>query len=113
MAVRERGDVRPFVVGNDAGYFCGLCLVVVLDYDTFTGFALLGTGREDHAQFTVLGLVDSDAIPEEKSDIPLAEDENSIPLVEFTNLRQKQVGDRKGSQVRAKRKRGRRRKRRK
>ena len=39
MAVRERGDVQPFVVGNDAGYFCGRCPVVVLDYDTFTGLA--------------------------------------------------------------------------
>jgi hypothetical protein len=73
----------------------------------------LGTGPEDYAQFTVLGLVDSDAIPEEKSDIALGEDENPIPLVKFTNFRQKQVGDRKGAKVRAKRKRGRRRKRRK
>jgi len=37
-------------------------------------------------EYAILGLVDLDAIPEEKEYLPLGSDENPIPLVEFTNI---------------------------
>ncbi len=37
-------------------------------------------------EFTVLGVIDLDAIPEEKRHLPLGDDDNPIPLVRFTNI---------------------------
>lgn len=113
MAIREDGDIQPFVVGNDAGYFCAECPVVVLDHEAFTKFAIFGLGREGHGQFTVLGLVDLSAIPEEKSGIPLGEDGNPIPLVQFTNLQRHPEGNRSRARSRKKQKRSRRKRKRK
>jgi hypothetical protein len=33
-----------------------------------------------------MGIVDLEAVPEEKKDIPFDEEDNPLPLVEFTNL---------------------------
>jgi hypothetical protein len=103
MAVLEDGEVQPFVVGADYGYFCKKCSVVVLDHRGFTQLAGLSSGQ-DNVPFSVLGLVDLDAIPEEKSHIPLGEDNNPIPLVEFTNLAQEDLGGGNRAARRARRK---------
>src|SRR4029077_13533497 len=41
MAVRKGSDIQPFIVGNDAAYFCSTCPVVVLDYGEFERLAAL------------------------------------------------------------------------
>ena len=85
MAVRHHGDVQPFAVGNDCGYFCPACPTVVLDHDEFGRFASLAA-RLPKGDFVVLGLIDLDAIPPDKANVPLGEDDNPIPLVKFTNV---------------------------
>jgi len=85
MAVRERGDIQPFVVGNEAGHFCSKCPTVVLDWDEFNDLAGLCI-QSSQAAFVVMGLVDLDAIPAGKANVPLADDDNPIPLVKFTNI---------------------------
>jgi len=40
------------------------------------------------SEFALLGIVDLDAIPEDKRDLPLGDDDNPIPLVEFTSISQ-------------------------
>jgi len=85
LFVQEAGDIQPFIVGNDKGYFCACCPVVVLDYDTFANSAIVGNPSSDSFEFAVAGLVDFSAVPQEKSDIPLGDDDNPIPLVKFTN----------------------------
>jgi hypothetical protein len=89
MAIREHGDMQPFIVGNDGGYFCARCPTVVLEHDSFRELALASLGHEGLAQFVVLGLVDLEAVPKEKSALPLGTDDNPIPLVRFTNLGQR------------------------
>ena len=37
-------------------------------------------------EFAVLGVVDLEAMPPGKEDIPLGDDDNPIPLVQFTNI---------------------------
>ena len=37
-------------------------------------------------QYAVLGLVDLEAVPDEKRHLPFDEETNPIPLVEFANL---------------------------
>ncbi len=86
MAVRHAGEVHPFFVGNDAGYFCLQCPTVVLHYEIFVQFARSALDSEYQAQFTVLGLVDLEAIPQEKRSVPFGGDDNPIPLVKFTNI---------------------------
>jgi hypothetical protein len=85
LATRERGDTAMFIAGNDAGHFCPNCATVVLDREAFAELASVAA-RARKCEFTVLGLVDLDAVPEEKSGIPLGDDDNPIPLVQFTNL---------------------------
>lgn len=76
-----------FVIGGDFGWYCEACPTVVINpagVGRMLSFSKPGwdTGEE----FTVLGLADLDAVPEEKSHLPLGGDDNPIPLVEFTGL---------------------------
>jgi hypothetical protein len=72
------------LMGSDFGWFCPRCPTVVIDpaqvkrrlerplphWDTGTDFA-------------VLGLANLDAVPPEKADVPLGDEDNPIPLVRF------------------------------
>jgi hypothetical protein len=86
MATRRAGKVDLFMVGNDGGHFCGNCPVVVLDHDEFEQFAFIALSEDVRADFTVMGIVDLDAVPEDKRDVPFGDDTNPIPLVKFTNI---------------------------
>jgi len=99
LIIRESRDIQSFIVGNDRGHFCERCPVVVLDYETFEQSALAGNPSSRSFEFTVPGIVDLDAIPEENADIPIGDDDNPIPLVRFANYRD-------GEPVKKKRKRG-------
>jgi hypothetical protein len=90
MAVRYRGEVHPFVVGTTGGWFCKECPVIVLDNDAFAAYVRLVMPHAKGYEFLVLGIVDLDAVPQEKRRLPFDEKTNPIPLVEFTNLRQTQ-----------------------
>jgi hypothetical protein len=89
---RGRKSTDSFFVGNDMGWFCARCPTVVINPEEvgeYLGYSLpdwdVGT------EFVVLGLVDMDAIPEEKRDLPLGDDDNPIPLVAFTNVAQEKA----------------------
>jgi hypothetical protein len=86
MATRHHGELDTFVVGNDGGHFCTGCATVVLDNSEFARAAALGLGQLGGAEFVILGLVDLQAVPKEKSRLPLGSDDNPVPLVKFTNL---------------------------
>lgn len=108
LAVREGSNIQSFVVGPKGGYFCVECPTVVLDRDTFVRMASLASGCDCGAKFAVLGLVDLDAIPEDKRSLPLGHDDNPIPLVEFTNLSHGSEIETKKSRSARSRKRGKR-----
>jgi len=83
----EGGEETRLLVGNNLGAFCPKCDVVVLDTEGFAGEVSLGIAPESGpSNIVVLGIVDIDAIPEEKRDLPLGAEDNPIPLVKFTNL---------------------------
>ncbi len=86
MATRKANDIGSFIVGNNAGYFCPKCPTIVIDGDTFAAFVQASLGLEADAEFTILGLVDLEAVPNEKRSLPLGGDENPIPLVQFSNM---------------------------
>jgi hypothetical protein len=86
-AVRKGSDIQPFIVGNDAAYFCSTCPVVVLDYGEFERLAALSMRTSKGVEFLVLGLIDLEAVPTEKRNVRFDDDTNPVPLVEFTNLK--------------------------
>jgi hypothetical protein len=87
MAVRNGSDIQPFIVGNDAAYFCSTCPVVVLDYGEFERLAALSMRTSKGVEFLVLGLIDLEAVPTEKRNVRFDDGTNPVPLVEFTNLK--------------------------
>jgi hypothetical protein len=88
MVTRSGGEATPFITGNDNGFFCPECPVVVLDRKGFERTVEGLAERPDWGisgavRFGVLGIVDMDAIPEEKKHLPLGSDDNPIAVVEF------------------------------
>ena len=54
--------------------------------EEFSEFSHLAVRNVLGGQFAVLGIVDFDAVPQEKRNRPFTEPDNPIPLVKFTNL---------------------------
>lgn len=96
LAVKMKDEIKPFMAGTDAGHFCPVCPVVVIDSEKIKLMAAIGA-KVDEPEFAVAGLVDFDAVPKNKKHLPLGTDDNPIPLVEFlpplnTAVKSKKVG---------------------
>jgi hypothetical protein len=81
-----------FMISSDMGWFCTRCPTVVIntaELKETLGYGL--SGWDVGTDALVLGIVDMDAIPEEKDDIPLGDEGNPIPLVPFSNAPIKRV----------------------
>lgn len=86
VVTRRRGDMDFHMVGNNAGHFCGSCPVVVLDRNEFERFVALAVRRTDGVDYVAMGIVDLDAVPEDKRSLPFDDDTNPVPLVQFTSV---------------------------
>jgi hypothetical protein len=99
IIVRIKKETEQFAVGTDGGYFCPECPVVVLDRDNFIKLASVGlssTGYDESSiGLAVAGIVDMDAIPEDKRDKPLGTEDNPIPLVQFVESKADAHGSKK------------------
>jgi hypothetical protein len=89
MVIRSGEESSALGAANDYGAFCPECPVVVLDKNGFERLA-----REDveknpdwkmsgNLSFIVIGIVNLNAVPEDKRHLPLGGDDNPIPIVEF------------------------------
>ena len=81
----EQGD--SFITNIDGGWFCPQCPTLLLDLSEIREG--LSVGLPDWKigeEFTVAGIVDLDAIPEDKMHLPLDHPDNPLPLVEFTEI---------------------------
>lgn len=95
-----------FIMGSDFGWFCLRCPTLVINTNQVSqmlrhSLPHWNVGNE----FAVMGIVNMDAVPENQRDVPLGDDDNPIPLVEFTNSRSA-----RGDKARKKHKKQRRRK---
>jgi uncharacterized protein YecA (UPF0149 family) len=97
VAIDEEGERDAVMMGHDGGLFCPECPTMVLDPK------LVEEMISDHAQYqtdshaesleyALVGIVDLDAVPEEKRDIPLGDDDNPIPLIELEYVHSKPRG---------------------
>ncbi|MBS1251535.1 MAG: hypothetical protein MAG451_00568 [Anaerolineales bacterium] len=84
---RGKRITDSFITGSDFGWFCTNCPTVVIDPDDVDEMLQHPmSGWDVGEEFTVVGLIDLDAIPEDKQHLPLGDDDNPIPLVEFTSI---------------------------
>lgn len=80
--VQDRRGEKALISGD--ARFCSGCDVVVLDADGLRELARLGVPDSKHLE--VMGFVDLDAVPDDKSDAPLGEDDNPVPVVPFEHF---------------------------
>ena len=81
---RGRKLLDSFIMSSDFGWYCDDCPVVVINSHQIG--ELLGHSMahwDVGNEFCVEGLVDLDAIPEDKRHLPIGGAENPIPLIEF------------------------------
>lgn len=84
---RGRKKADSFVIGNDVGWFCSHCPTVIIDPEDISEFLQHSLPHWDVGnEFVLLGIVDLDAIPEEKRTARLGTDDNPYPLVEFSRV---------------------------
>jgi len=100
MVVWINKEPAEFVVGNDKGYFCPTCPLVVLDKEYFKKLITIGLGQpEAHdnptVKFAVAGIVDMDRIPDDKKSKPLGTHDNPIPLVRFLERKEEAIVSKK------------------
>jgi len=89
LVTSRRGQeiTDSFIVGSDMGWFCARCPTVVISPEKVSELLMHPLPRWDiGTEFAVAGIIDLDAIPEEKRHLPLGDDDNPIPLVEFTDI---------------------------
>jgi hypothetical protein len=87
-----RKSADSFFIGNDMGWFCARCPTVVINPDEVSEYLMHSLPHWNvGAEFVVLGIVDLDAIPEQKRNLPLGCDDNPIPLVAFTHIVQEEA----------------------
>ncbi len=90
FCIKSKNGIQYFITGGDGGYFCSNCPIVVLDKDDFAEMAsLFYKGDINSTELIVKGIVDLDAIPENKRNKPLGTKDNPIPLIPFTNYSEK------------------------
>ncbi len=94
LATWLAGQQSIQAVGNTAGHFCAQCPVVVLDRRTMEQFVSLATRGAGTPDYIVMGIVDLDAVPEDKRHLPFDEETNPLPLVRFINLDEPRPGRR-------------------
>lgn len=97
---RGKRITDSFVMGSDFGWFCTNCPTVVIDPEDVSDMLQHSMpGWDVGEEYVALGIIDLDAIPEDKRHLPLGDDDNPIPLVEFTNIsdagRESQRGQRR------------------
>ena len=82
-----------YATGNDGGYFCTNCPVVVLDKDTFDDAVNIAVGTFNQKvsafNFAVLGMADYDAIPKDKMDEEFGTEDNPLPIITFKDRSKK------------------------
>ena len=85
VATHRAGQIRDsLIIGNDMGWFCSSCPVVVIDKQQLDEMVSHSLPHWDVGnEYVVLGIVDLDAVPPDRRDVPLGEDDNPVPLIEF------------------------------
>ena len=77
------------IISGDFGWFCKACPTVVINRDgvgEMLGFQK--SGWNVGSEYTVLGIVDLDAVPAGKRHLPIGDPRNPMPLIKFSHTSQ-------------------------
>ena len=87
LATRTGGrKADSFIMGGDFGWFCASCPTVVLNKDELGKlFSYSMPGWKIGKQTAVLGILNLDAVPANKSHLLLGAPGNPLPLVKFSH----------------------------
>ena len=81
---RGRRVTDTFMMSGDFGWYCEDCLTVVINPAQVAEMLRFSDpSGETGSALAVLGLVDLSLVPKEKRHLPLGNDDNPIPLIEF------------------------------
>ena len=76
-----------FIIGGKFGWFCKSCPTVVLNRDEIAKmFSFQKSGWNVGSEYFVLGIVDLDAIPVSKRNLPIGDPNNPLRLIEFREI---------------------------
>jgi len=83
LCVKSTTHNADFMTNLTGSQFCEKCPVVVFDKEKVGQAAMAGSRENKNLQYVIAGIVDLDAIPEEKQRLEIGTDENPIPLIRF------------------------------
>ena len=83
IAAKSDTDEGEFMSNLTGSHFCNSCPVIVFDSDKIEQAARLGIRGDTNLRYLVGGIVDFNAIPQEKRHLDIGIDGNPVPLVHF------------------------------
>jgi len=99
IAAKSDTDEGEFMSNLNGSHFCNSCPVVVFDSDKIEQAARLGIRGDSNLRYLICGIVDFNAIPQEKRHLEIGIEGNPMPLVHFlpdlnktTVVSQKKIG---------------------
>lgn len=91
LCVKSDHDESEFITNLSGSHFCMKCPVVVFDSNKVEQAVQLGIRKDKNIRYAIAGIVDWDAIPDDKKNLEIGSDENPLPLVSFLPERNKQT----------------------
>jgi len=99
IAAKSDTDEGEFMSNMTGSHFCESCPVVVFDSDKVEQAAKLGIRGDSNLRYLIGGIVNFNAIPQEKRHLEIGIEGNPVPLVHFlpdlnktTIVNEKKVG---------------------
>ena len=83
LCVKSTSDEAELLTNHSGSYFCKKCPVVVFDVDQLEEAAIFGIRQNHNLRYIICGIVNLDAIPQEKKHLEIGCEENPLPLVQF------------------------------
>jgi len=83
IAAKSDTDEGEFMSNLTGSHFCKSCPVVVFDSDKIEQAARLGIRGDVNLRYLIGGIVNFNAIPEEKRHLEIGIEGNPVPLVHF------------------------------
>jgi len=83
IAAKSDTDEGEFISNLTGSHFCNSCPVIVFDSEKIEQAARLGIRGDSNLRYLIGGIVDFNAIPQEKQHLEIGIEGNPVPLVNF------------------------------
>ena len=83
LGIVSKTDEAESMTNLSGSHFCNQCPVVVFDNEKLEQAAKILAHDHDDLHYFIAGIINMEAIPIEKRQIPIGTDDNPVPLVEF------------------------------